>query len=118
MNNNKNWIKMIAKVCHETNNAYRETIGEKPSPKWEETSDDQRNSMIDGVKNIIDGIITTPEKNHEAWIETKINQGWKKENESNMIPFKDLPYCQQFKDHLFMSIVKCFLSNYGPVTLN
>ena len=54
----------IAKLCHEVNRAYCESLGDMSQPRWEDAPDWQRQSAINGVKFHMTGEFT-PEQSHE-----------------------------------------------------
>lgn len=105
-------IKDIAKVCHEANRAFCETIGDCTQPQWELTPGWQKESCIDGVKFHLKKTRQVHES-HENWMKHKLNDGWKygpvkdpeKKEHPCMVDFFDLPAEQQFKDAIFLSIV-------------
>ena len=43
-------IEQVAKVCHETNKAYCETVGDASQKSWNEAEEWQRQSAIKGVQ--------------------------------------------------------------------
>lgn len=103
----------IAKICHEANRAYCETLGDVSQVSWESAPDWQRNSAIHGVQDILRGLTTRPEQSHEAWLAEKAAAGWTygpvKNAETKehpcFVPFEELSADQQAKDHLFFAIV-------------
>lgn len=107
-------IEAIAKVCHETNRAYCQTIGDDSQPTWENAPEWQRMSAIDGVKFRLLNPEAGPEASHENWCRQKLNDGWKfgpvKDPEKKEHPcltlFTKLSPEQQKKDHLFLGVVK------------
>ncbi|PCJ55926.1 MAG: hypothetical protein COA79_20165 [Planctomycetota bacterium] len=83
-------------------------------PTWKDAEDWRKDSVIDGVKNIVDGIVRTPGDSHAAWMETKKEEGWEygevKDADNKihpcMVEFDDLPAEQKSKDFIFLAIVK------------
>jgi len=110
-------IENVAKVCHEANKAYCETLGDTSQPSWEDAPQWQRDSAVDGVKNIIDGITKTPEDSHKGWLSQKESDGWvygetkdpEKETHPCMVPYDELPKEQQAKDALFFAIAQALI---------
>lgn len=110
-------IEQIAKVCHEANKAYCETLGDNSQTNWEDAPDWQKKSAIDGVKNIIDGVVKAPEDSHKSWLAEKERDGWKygevkdveKKTHPCIVPYDELPKDQQKKDALFFAIVNALL---------
>ena len=107
----------IAKVCHEANRAYCETIGDLSQPKWEDAPDWQKNSAIDGVEKIIDGTVKQPSDSHASWLAEKERGGWSygpvkdPDNKKHpcFVPYEELPTEQKLKDALFFAVVKALL---------
>lgn len=109
----------IARIVHEANKSYCETLGDYSQYYWNICPQWQRDTVIDGVKAIKKGKVTTPEESHKNWLIVKENEGWvwgKEKDETNkthpyMVPFSNLSKEQQMKDHLFFSIVTTLLGN-------
>ena len=103
----------IAKVAHEANRAYCETLGDNSQPSWFDALLWQKDFAMNGVRAIFDGTVTRPEEAHENWLKEKENDGWvfgetkdpEKKTHPCMLPFSDLPEEQQAKDLLFFDIV-------------
>ena len=70
-------IERIAKVCHEVNRVFCESIGDHTQYKWEDSEDWQKKSAIDGVKFFINNPDATSEDVHEDWMKNKFKDGWK-----------------------------------------
>ena len=106
-------VEAIAKICHEANRNYCQSIGDFSQLPWEEAPSWQRESAINGVSAIITGIVTSPGDSHDSWLKEKREQGWKfgpvKDSERKEHPcfveYEDLPLIQQKKDELFFTIV-------------
>lgn len=105
-------MEAIAKICHEANRAYCETIGDHSQPSWDLAPSWQRESAIAGVQKHLAAPLT-PEQSHESWLEQKRADGWvygpekdpEKKTHPCMVPYADLPKEQRAKDHLFGAIV-------------
>lgn len=105
----------IAKLCHETNRAYCQSIGDDSQLPWDEAPEWQRQSSLAGVTDILMGLITTPEQAHESWLANKAAQGWAygpvkdalatPPTHPCMVPYEQLPAAQQFKDALIFYVV-------------
>lgn len=102
----------IAKLCHEVNRAYCNSLGDTSQPAWEDAPEWQISSAINGVKFHLENE-TTPEQSHESWMKEKEENGWiygevkdpdKKEHPC-MVPYNQLPLEQRTKDYLFKAIV-------------
>jgi len=105
----------IAKICHETNRLYCESIGDRSQTVWEGAENWQQESAVKGVILHLTGD-HGPEASHESWMKEKIETGWVYGTEKNpekkthpcMVTFKGLPKDQQRKDVLFRNIVHAF----------
>lgn len=106
----------VAKVCHEANKAYCETIGDNSQPSWEEAPAWQRESAINGVIFHFNNENTTPADSHNSWLKEKEEQGWKygevkdpeKKEHPCFVPYEQLPKTQQVKDYIFKNIVEAY----------
>jgi hypothetical protein len=106
-------IVQIAKICHEVNRAYCESIGDSSQPCWEESPEWQKRSAINGVQFHIENPDASPSISHEKWLEEKIAQGWKYGPVKNpdikehpcCVPYEKLPIEQRSKDYIFKSII-------------
>ena len=79
----------IAKIAHEANRTYCESLGDFSQELWEDCLQWQRTSAMNGVLAIEKGV---DRKLHPC-----------------MVPFNELPAEQQMKDHLFFAIVTVLL---------
>lgn len=106
-------IEQIAKVCHEANRAYCESIGDASQKPWDDAADWQRDSAIKGVAFAIVNPDAPASAQHDSWLADKIAAGWvygpTKSEETKehpcVVPYDELPPEQQAKDYLFKSIV-------------
>lgn len=109
----KNIVLSIARVAHEVNRAFCESIGDLSQPLWEDAPNWQRSSACEGVKLHLANPNTTPEQSHEAWMALKIKEGWvhgavKDGNAKThpcIVPYDQLPEQQRSKDYLFRGVV-------------
>lgn len=104
-------------ICHEVNRAYCATIHDFSQPIWEDASDWQKKSAIDGVYFYFlerhAGNDVGPIEMHDNWLRHKANDGWvygktkdaEKKTHPCMVRYEDLPAAQQKKDELFHIIV-------------
>jgi len=120
---NKRRIKMnmniidIAKVAHEANKAYCQTIGDHSQPVWERASEEHKESYINGVANILQNPNLPNSIGHESWLQEKLSKGWvygefkdeEKKTHPCIVPYGDLPKEQQAKDALFGAVVRALL---------
>lgn len=113
----------IAKITHETNRAYCQTLGDESQLSWEEAPEWQRSSAVNGVKAhlkcfMYKGKGLSPEQSHESWLAQKREEGWTygpvKDIETKrhpcFVPYHELPAEQRLKDALFGSIVAACVS--------
>lgn len=111
---------MIAKICHQANKAFCETMDDWTQLDWTQLDwadayPWQKQSSVDGVLFHLNGV-HSPEESHNNWMELKIKHGWKygeikdadKKTHPCMMRFWSLPFEQRMKDVLFRSIVHCF----------
>lgn len=104
----------IARIVHEANRAYCQTLGDDSQVSWDEAPDWQRESAVNGVEGIRSGRITKPEQSHESWLTEKQRTGWKYGPTKNAdtkehpcyVPYSELPPEQQVKDAIFFAIVR------------
>ena len=112
-------IEQCAKICHEANKAYCETINDFSQTIWALTPAWQKKSIINGVRFSLDNPDATPTETHNNWMEEKERNGWtygpfkkvKKKEHPCMIPYESLPAAQKIKDGLFIAIVDAFFKN-------
>ena len=101
----------IARVCHEANRGWCEANGDFSQVPWEDAPLWQRESALAGVMVALSG--TTPQEQHQAWVEAKIDDGWiwgeVKDPELKLhpclVPYGKLLPEQRVKDDLFIAIV-------------
>ena len=102
----------IARVAHEVNRAYCESIGDFTQVGWAEAPDWQKESAVAGVEFHLSGD-RSPSDSHSSWLKQKKADGWKygpvkdsdKKEHPCIMPFEGLPKEQQIKDWLFRGVV-------------
>lgn len=102
----------VARVAHEINKAYCESIGDNSQPSWDDAPDWQRSSAINGVLFHLEND-APPSASHESWLKQKEEEGWKygpvKNPETKehpcFVPYDQLPTEQKSKDYLFKQVV-------------
>lgn len=105
-------IEDVAKVCHNVNKAFCESLGDMSQAEWDDTSEWQRASAIDGVKYHFVHLNALPSDSHENWLLFKMNEGWVfgtvkdpiLKTHPCIVPYLDLPVEQRAKDYIFREI--------------
>lgn len=111
----------IARVAHEVNRAYCQSIGDHSQLPWECAPVWQKESAVNGVEFHQKNQYAPASASHENWSRIKIEDGWKygpvkdveKKEHPCLVPFDHLPLEQQVKDYLFRAVVQS-LSCYSP----
>jgi RyR domain len=109
-------VLQIARICHETNRAYCQSIGDESQKMWEVADQWQRDSAIKGVEFSLANPDAPASANHESWLVEKESTGWKygpvkdaeKKEHPCFVPYSELPVEQRLKDHLFKAVVRAF----------
>lgn len=119
-------IEQVAKVCHEANRAYCETLGDNSQPSWESAPEWQKDSARNGVKfhfaQHATGIEPSASASHDKWLEQKRAEGWKfgpvkdpaKKEHPCFLEYTELPLYQRRKDYIFAAICKAFVTSAVP----
>ena len=103
----------IAKVCHDSNRSYCQSIGDDSQLPWETAHDWQKQSAITGVKFSVENPNASDSAQHDSWTAEKVASGWTygpvkdaelKEHHC-IVPYDQLPIEQRRKDALFKAIV-------------
>ncbi len=102
----------IARICHEVNKSYCESLGDFSQVSWESCPDWQKNSVINGVIYHINNKKVTPEESHINWLKQKESEGWcygkikdvEKKQHPCFLPYDKLPLEQRSKDYIFKTI--------------
>lgn len=109
-------ITKIARVCHEANRAYCQSLGDDSQLPWDSAPEWQRLSAVDGVRHAEDPNAKA-EDSHKSWLAGKQRDGWKygpvkdpdRKEHPCMVPFEELPPEQQRKDVLFLAVARALL---------
>lgn len=112
-------VETVAKVTHEANRAYCQTLGDDSQPTWEDAPDWQKESAINGVKFHLENPDASLSASHDNWMAEKLADGWKYGSVKNpetkehpcLVPYDQLPVEQQVKDAIFTHIVRAFASH-------
>jgi hypothetical protein len=106
-------VATIAEACHEMNRCWCDINGDLSQPQWIDAPDWQRESAVAGVEYRLAHPNAGPEYMHQSWFDQKVIDGWRygpvkdpvAKTHPCMVPFRDLPPAQQFKDRLFSLVV-------------
>ena len=105
-----------ARIAHEVNRAYCESVGDHSQLPWDEAPDWQRTSAQNGIHlhwtALGDGRTLPPSASHESWLAEKLADGWKygpvkdpaRKEHPCCIPYNELPEQQKAKDYLFGAV--------------
>lgn len=106
-------VEQIAKVCHEANKAYCESIGDNSQKSWDEAEQWQRESAVKGVQYRLDNPDAPQSAQHDSWMADKVNDGWvygevkdaAAKTHPCIVAYDQLPDEQKKKDALFQAVV-------------
>lgn len=109
-------VEAIARVCHEANRAYCQTLGDDSQAPWDSAPEWQRESSRNGVVFHLENLDASASASHENWLRVKERDGWKygpvkdveRKEHPCCVPFDQLPVEQRRKDYLFRAIVHAF----------
>lgn len=107
----------IARVAHEANRAYCETLEDGSQVAWDAAPQWQRESAIKGVAFHRFNRAATPAESHANWLAQKKDEGWTygpvkdpaRKTHPCFKPYAELPPAQRRKDALFLGIVRALL---------
>jgi hypothetical protein len=106
-------IEQIARVCHEANRAFCESIGDMSQPSWADAPEWQKSSAINNVRFHLANPNAPASSSHDTWLKDKVENGWKygpvknpdaKEHPS-ITAYEQLSPEEKAKDSLFKSVV-------------
>lgn len=103
----------IARVCHEANRAYCQSLGDDSQLPWDNAPEWQKKSALLGVDLHATNPDAGPKASHDSWKAQKEADGWvygevkdaDKKTHPCMMDFDQLPVEQQAKDYIFRAIV-------------
>jgi hypothetical protein len=107
-------IETIARLAHEVNRIYCESLGDTSQLPWDEAPEWQQRSVRSGVIHLLTHKDATPEDSHANWLKDKEAEGWSYGPVKNelfkthpcLVPYAELPEQQRYKDALFHTIVR------------
>lgn len=114
----------VAKICHQANKAYCESIGDFSQKEWGEAEQWQRDSAVTGVNFRSQNPHLPFSANHESWLKEKEEAGWVygevkdpvAKTHPCIVPYDKLPEEQKVKDALFVAIVLTFFPPQGEIS--
>ncbi|HEY0323439.1 MAG TPA: RyR domain-containing protein [Pyrinomonadaceae bacterium] len=106
-------IEQIARICHESNRALCDSIGDHSQTSWDEAPEWQHASSVNTVRFHLDNPEADASASHENWMREKLEDGWRygETKDANakthpwLVPFEQLPPEQQAKDYLLRGII-------------
>lgn len=106
-------IGQVARICHEANASYCDSLGDHSQTSWDDAPDWQKESAISGVEFHLANRDASASASHESWLKEKVDSGWVYGDVKNpdlkrhpcIVPFDQLPREQQAKDYLLKGIV-------------
>jgi hypothetical protein len=109
---NTELVLKIAKVCHTVNREYCRSLGDNNQPHWNDSSEEIKQSAINGVRAHLANRNLTPEESHTLWLKTKLENGWvygeekdfDKKTHPCITSYSKLPQEQRSKDYIFRAI--------------
>jgi len=109
-------VEQVARVCHDANKSYCDSIGDYSQKLWDCAELWQRRSALRGVEYALANPGASASDQHEAWLKDKQNYGWtfgavkdaEKKTHPCMVPYDQLPLAQRMKDYIFRNIVRAF----------
>ena len=107
----------IAKVCHQANKAYCESLGDKTQVDWEAAPEWQKTSAVSGVEARANHPMIAPAQTHNLWMQQKLADGWvygevkdaEKKTHPCLVPYSKLSIEQRVKDELFLAVAGALL---------
>lgn len=104
----------IARVCHEANRAYCESIGDHSQKPWDDSPAWQQALAYSGVLHAQNYPDAPVSDQHDAWLADKERDGWKygtvkdpeKKEHPCCVPYDQLPEEQKRKEALFKAVVR------------
>jgi hypothetical protein len=112
----KKKIRKIAIACHNVHNVLCENNGLKVIP-WEDKTPEHQAIVMDSVKKILKGEITSAEEAHNNFAEMKLSEGWsyapefseKKKTSPRICDFEDLEDIDRQKEEYFFAVASSFI---------
>lgn len=107
-------VQQAARVAHEANRAYCQSIGDYTQVAWDQAPTWQVGSALAGVRHALANPELTPEGSHSSWMEKKLSEGWvygpvkdpQAQQHPCIVSWEHLPEEQRVKDRLFLAVVR------------
>ena len=107
----------IARIAYETVSQLAESIGIPGYLAWKDLDDREIYGFLRSVVFVIDYPMTTPDSLHNAWVQVKIDDGWKygdeidrrKKLHNHLQSFGYLTPFQRAEYFVFLAVVKSLL---------
>lgn len=109
---------VIAATCHEANRQYCRSLGDYSQPAWKDAPGDIQATSIELVRDVMAGVVNSPEQSHERWMAAKLNAGWTygpqkdyaAKTHPSLVEYAKLPAVERQKDALNFAIVTALLN--------
>jgi hypothetical protein len=114
---------VIAYVCYEANRAICAALGDAHPLPWSEQTEDFKTKYEKGVGFAL-AVESTAESQHEAWMQTRLADGWtyaegpinpEAKTHPDLVPYGQLPAGSRVKGAVFRAVAKA-MSGAGPGT--
>ena len=109
-------VENVAKITHQANKTYCESLGDNSQVDWEFAPEWQKKSAIQGVLFNFQNPDAPASASHESWLKVKEEDGWtygetkgvEAKTHPCFVPYDELPESQKLKDSLFKAICGVF----------
>lgn len=106
-------IDVIARVMHEAIRAFQTGIGQTAAPPWGNAPKWMQKASRDGVQFRLKNPNAGPSAQHDQWMQSKIDDGWKYGKEKDgikkthplLVDYEQLPLEERQKDALVAAII-------------
>ncbi len=106
-------VTQVARIAHEVNRAYCESVGLGKRLPWDEVSPHDRDAAVMNVTAMARGF-HTPESLHEAWCREMALNGWshgktyspREKAHPMLMPYGELPIEARLCDALFLGVLR------------
>lgn len=103
-------LEPIAELAH---TMYAATNPDTPTESWGALDEHRRQGVLDGVKAVLEGAVSTPQQAHENWMRFKQDAGWTQgpvidtvaKQHPCICSWESLPEAERGKDRVFVASV-------------